>query len=64
MDPNTALAELEALAARALADLDERSEPAALAEVMQSLAERFDGLNVWLSNGGALPRAWRQVPRV
>ena len=54
MDPDTALARIRELAARADEDLGE-SDAAAMLSELAKLVESLDG---WLSSGGFLPRAW------
>jgi hypothetical protein len=59
MDPDKALAELREL----LEMLSGRDGHGKLSEddviaMINGVVEHFDGLDQWLSHGGALPRAW------
>lgn len=58
MDPDTALAELRTLALDVLSPVDGESSDEAI-----ELAEKFQGLDEWLSRGGFLPAAWRSTTR-
>ncbi len=51
MDPNTALAELRALARR-LVESDDAD--------VATMADRFEALDGWLTTGGFLPGAWQR----
>lgn len=66
MDPNTALAEARGAVRRLVELLDADIAPgddvdhdAEIAEQANRVAERFQGLDSWLSGQGFLPNAWR-----
>jgi hypothetical protein len=54
MDPNTVLLRARS-AAQAVLDTPSNAYPEALV-----LAEAFDALDRWLSNGGFCPKAWQR----
>ena len=58
MDPNATLAEIRRLrlALTEAADGDSNDDEI---ELGQELADAFELLDGWLSNGGFLPRAWQ-----
>lgn len=61
MDPNEALKRMRELAREAMA-AESGGEPADLGR-MSELAEQFQALDSWLTNGGFLPDGWSHRER-
>ena len=67
MDPNEALRQLRALAAKVITSVDayegldeaDEEELEEMALAGESLASQFQALDEWLSKGGFLPADWR-----